>query len=238
MSIRRLLLAVLLTGTIATFTYAQDGDFRFGFQASPAVTWMGSSEKLVEADGVNLAFKVGMLGEYYFAENYAFKGGLNMSFNQGGQQKYEFTTTTGFNLFPESDLSLDTLRSLPQGTSVRYRFQYVEIPLGLKMRTNEIGYLRYFAEIPLFTLGVNVNSRADINVSGIDGDDENIGDDTNLFNLSWGFGGGVEYSVSESAALVGGLFFQSGFVDVLSDDGADDSKNTLSQVTLRIGVLF
>ena len=202
------------------------------------ITWMGSSEKQVEGDGANLAFKVGMLGEYYFAENYAFKGGLNMSFNQGGQQKYQFVTTNGFALFPESDLSLDTLNRLPSGTSVRYRFQYVEIPFGLKMRTNEIGYLRYFAEIPLFTLGVNVNSRADINVSGVNGEDENISDDVSLLNLSWGFGGGVEYSVSESAALVGGIFFQSGFVDVISDDGEDDSKNTLSQVTLRIGVLF
>ncbi|MEM9824327.1 MAG: PorT family protein, partial [Bacteroidota bacterium] len=36
-------------------------------------------------------------------------------------------------------------------------------------------------------------------------------------NLSWGIGGGVEYGLGESTALIGGIYFQNGFVDVTDD---------------------
>ncbi len=224
---------------ISNLINAQLGDnFRFGFHASPVFSWANSNNKANESDGSNLGFKVGMMGEYFLGseERFALKTGIDVAFKQGGVVKY--TDLGGnHNLFPDSELSLASLDSLANGSSVRYKFQYVEVPVALKMRTDEIalgGRMRFIAEVPLFTLHFKTKARADINSI----EDENVGKDTNLLNISWGLGGGVEYNVSQNTALTAGLFFQSGILDVTNDNNADDSKISIGSLTIRIGVLF
>jgi len=224
-------------------------DFRFGFRLSPSFSWMSTDNNKINSNGTNLGLKLGVLGEFYFRENYAFIGGLGFSFNHGGTLKHDI----GGNFWPESNLSSPDLNTgdnpLQDGVNLKYGIQYVEIPFGLKMRTQEFGYLRYFAEIPVFTLGVRSQSRGDISANGDNNaEKENIKDDVALLNLSWGLGGGVEFGVNESTSIVAGLFFQNGFIDVTNNDatqyfGSDekpreDSKATIKAITLRIGVMF
>ncbi len=217
------------------------GELRLGFQLSPSFSWMSTDDNQINGNGTNVGLKLGMVSEYYFRENYAITSGINFAFNQGGTLRH----VQGGNFWSKSELSDPDLTSLPDGVNLLYHIQYLEIPLGLKMRTKEFGYLRYFAEIPTFTLGFKLQARGDVRgTADLDRDRENITKDVNLFNLTWGFGAGVQYTLSENTALIGGVIYRQGFSDV-TDDGAiksdssmEISKGIIKSITLRLGVLF
>jgi len=237
-------------------------DIRFGFQISPNLTWINSNDNTINRDGSNIGLRLGVMGEYYFADRYAITGGLGFAFGQGGGLKHDI----GGNFFSESELSNPNLNSgqkpLPDGVVLGYKIQYIEIPLGLKMRTDEIGYFRYFAEIPIFTLGFRAQSRGSIEGTGINEEDLDINKDVTPINFSWGLGGGVEYSFTSNAVLIAGLYYNNSFID-LTDNNAnqasgtfetgdpttpiddmyevvrkEDSNVNMGSITLRIGVLF
>lgn len=221
---------------------AQD-DLRFGFQLSPSFSWMNTNTSKINPSGTNLGLKLGMTGEYYFRENYAFTSGIGFYFNNGGTLLHDF----GGSYWPNSDLpsSLDTL---PNNVKLKYSIQYLEIPVGLKLRTREFGYLRYFME-PAITIGLKTQARGTIEGTGVQSDDKyNIRREVNLLNLAWGITGGVEYSISDNTSLIAGLGFQVGFTDVTDDKGQtfdpergtvrERSKGTNNSITIRLGILF
>lgn len=229
---RLILVFLLFSGLIATRVEAQY-DFKFGFEASPFISWMSTDKKPVKSDGTNLGFQIVMNGEYYIRERYAIKAGLGLSFRNGGNLLH----TNGGAIFPDSDLSMPSLKDpLPPNTSVKYKLQYVEIPVAFRMRTQEFGYLRYFAELPMFIIGINSQARADLGVAS--GDNEDIGKDTPFMNLSWGVGAGAEYAITSTTSLVGGIFYNQGIADVTSDSNADQSKAVLKRLVFRMGVMF
>lgn len=225
---------------------AQDAPtFRFGVHASPSWAWMRTSDKKLEGTSSNWGLKFGLMGEYYFAENYAFVSGLNLSFNQGGtiQNGYERA-----DLWNDSDLSEEELHNIPINGKYHYRVNYVEIPFGLKLRGGSGDALGYYAEIPVFTLGFVTRAQGDIRGTNNDVEDEDIRDDVNGLALSWGLGGGIEYKAS-GFTFVGGLHFQQQFTDVtdkgLIQKSATDpvlseekSKGTIGLIALRAGVFF
>jgi len=218
-----------------------NGELRLGFQLSPSISWLSTDDNAINGNGSVLGMRLGMMGEYYFRENYALISGINFAFNQGGRLLHE----EGGNIWSKSELSDTGLTALPNGVNLKYHIQYIEVPLGLKMRTKEFGYIRYFAEIPLFSLGVRVQARGDIEgTSRLDTERENIRNDVNLFNVNWGFGGGIHYALSEDTAFIGGLYYQQGISDVTDNAGfkrsgeQEDSKAVIKSITLRIGILF
>ncbi len=260
------IVATLAIFSIIILGLNAQNDFRFGFEASPAFTWLRTDDNKVNNNGSNLGFRLGLIGEKYFAENYAFTFGIGFAFNQGGQ----LTHDVGGNLLPNSDLSDDLLQTypaLPDNVNIKYGIQYVEIPFGLKMRTQEFGYIQYFAEIPRFILGLRTQARGDIKGTYLDGnglntEKEDVKSDVNPITLSWGLGGGLEYNLNENTALVGGIYFQNSIFDITKNDGIkytnvddngtkdnfeddmydenekENSKATLGSITIRIGVIF
>lgn len=221
-----------------------ENELRLGLQLSPTFSWLSTDDNLINGNGANVGLKLGVVSEYYFRENYAIVSGLNFAFNQGGTLRH----VEGGNFWTKSDLSDLSLNDLPDGVNLKYHIQYLEIPFGLKLRTREFGYLRYFAEIPLFSLGFRLQARGDVlGTASLDRERENIVEDVNLFNLTWGLGGGVQYSLSESMALVAGLIYRQGFTDITDNDAVkisgmemtnEDSKAIIKSITLRIGLLF
>ncbi len=216
--------------------FSQASDLRLGFQVSPAFSSMGTTDdNQINSNGTNLGLKLGMRGEIYFQENYAFLIGLGFFFNSGGTLRHENVSDT----WQKSELPGGVLRPFPGGTDLKYNLQYVEIPFGLKFRTKEFGYLRYFAEVPVITLGFKSQARGTIEYSGLKKDKIDIKKEVNGLSLSWGLGGGVEYSVSESTAIIGGIGFQRIFTDVTKDYEPDaDSKAFISAIILHLGVMF
>ena len=254
-------LALIGATTVFVFGIAQAqlDNLRLGLQLSPTISWMKTNDDLINKAGSNVGISVGGVAEYYMTENVAFTGGFGVSFGQGGTLLHEH----GGNYWPNSELSDDKFNTgdkpLPDGVKLKYRMQYIQVPLGIKLRTDEKGYLRYFAELPILTMGIRTQARGDIEGKDISSEKENISKDVNLFNFQLGLGGGIEYSLSPGTSLVAGLYLHTGLNDITKDDGIraadnsdqapsnpnddylfspEDSRGRLSNVTLRIAIMF
>jgi hypothetical protein len=221
--------------TFLSFTAINAQSFRLGVQTSPTFSWMNSNQNSIIGKGTNLGLEVGLLGDYYFKnDRYAFSSGISLLLNQGGTLNY----TTGGNLFPNSELSADTLSNIANETDVQYHFQYVEIPLSMKLRGGT-GDLRYYVQIPYFSLAFPIQGRADIGTY----ENENILKSIFPFSLTWGLGAGAEYSIND-LTLMGGITYQSSIIDVIRNKGTlntgekEDAKQNLNRLTVRIGVFF
>lgn len=229
---KRIIIAFILCSSIISLTQAQN-KLRFGFEASPFYTWLSTDSKNLPSDGGRIGLNLVANGEYAFASNYSIRTGLGLSFGQGGSLKHNEFIGVG-NIFPNSPLSASSLDSIASGTVVSYRLNYLEIPFALKMKTPEYGNIKYFAEVPAFTIGLKTSARADIGSAK----DENIKGDISTFSLSWGLGAGAEYSIDGNTSIIAGLYYQTGFTDVTTDDGIDKTKAVARRIVLRIGVLF
>ena len=234
---------------------AQYNPIQLGIQASPTFSWMTTDNNLIESDGTNLGLKLGLMAEYYFQDNYSIHTGIHFHFGAGGALRYD-DSSNGFEYVDIWRESLnETFTSPPDrtelaGATFDYSLQYVEIPLGLTLRTREFGYIRYFVR-PSLALGINTNARGSVEgVPGIDGSENfKIGPEVSALNLGWGIGAGVEYAISTSSSLVAGLGFQSGFLDVTSDgdtevlragraETEDNSRGKMNGLTIILGIMF
>jgi hypothetical protein len=263
----------LLTAFLLTVLYVQAQGFKFGVHVDPLVSFMASNDKKVVPKGAQMGFGLGVEMEYYFSdkENYAFTFGGNFALGKGGKLSY----TSGGILLPNSELDNtayfrnDTSAtnglglSLVPGTTIRYNINYLEIPFGLKLRTNELGqsYLRAFFHIPTVTVGIPVSARATVDaptptIQGYNTKEpskgENIYKDINFLQLSLGTGAGVEWAPNDDGGLrlVGGFYYNYGFIDAVkkntfyeSTTSATPTKENKARtgfhnIGLRIGIIF
>ncbi len=234
----------LLSGIMFLLNFslsAQDESFRFGINLSPNFNWLSSNASDITTEGTNFGLRLGFQGEYFFAERYALAAGLGFAFNQGGTLMH----TQAGDYWSQSELANVDFHALPENTSLKYSIQYLEIPIGLKMLTNEFGYFRYYAE-PGINLGIRTQARGDIfnGDAQLNDNEEDVKADVNLLNLSWGIGAGAEYSINANTILFLGVHYANGFLDVTDDkalraDGENEDSNGLTRaVTIKIGVFF
>jgi hypothetical protein len=233
-----------------SFTYQLSAQaFKFGIQASPVVSWMHSNNKQVSTTGANLGIDFGLIGEYYFSENenYAFTMGLNYVLGKGGGLKYD----DAGRILPDTDYSNELLAVIPRdsgstsvtfpaNTTFKSRLNYLRIPLGFKMRTNELGnsYLRAFAQLPVLGIDIATSARSDIK---LDNDTEFKKEVTYRdflpLGLTVGGGAGVEWFPNDSElAFVMGVYYNGGLIDITQDELK--RKGTTSDVTIRLAVMF
>lgn len=199
-------------------------DLRLGVNLDPMASWLSPKTNEIDKDGTRPGIAGGLTIEYYFHPNYGLTSGLNLGV-QGGNVLYE--ETVEIDIGDDSPVRLD-----PPPNTVTYNLSYMTIPLGLKLKTNEIGYFTYFAHLGL-THQINIGARA--SSSGNNLNKDNVPKEINLLNMSYFFGGGVEYNIGGNTSLMAGILFNNGFIDVLSND---DHKAVLNYLTIRVGVLF
>ena len=97
---------------------------------------------------------------------------LVFHFNAGGTLLYE----NEGKYWPNSDIPTSILTdsmTFNPDTKFKYGIQYLEIPIGLKMRTREFGYIRYYFQ-PDLTLGFKSQARGTIEGVGVTDEDEKI----------------------------------------------------------------
>lgn len=253
--VAKILCIAIALASIQSTLYGQDRAMRIGFQTSPVLSWVTSNDNLIVKNGGNLGLKLGTTADIYFKDNYSFTLGINLAFHEGGEFRYEI----GGNYLPKSDLSDPVIlqtgdKPMPDGTKIRYSLQYVEFPVGLKIRSKEFGYIRYFVEAPIFNFAFLTRGRGDIESDQFKFERENIYKDLTVFNIFWGLGAGLEYSISENNALVFGIYYQNGLIDFTKDQGhraidnpeiippylkqQEDSKATVNNIILKVGILF
>jgi hypothetical protein len=122
------------------------------------------------------------------------------------------------------------------GNPVVYKIQYLVFPLGLKLQTNQIGYVTYFSDLGLDPKIV-ISRSADIPSLNIT--DENATNELRMFNLSYHVTAGIEYSLGGTTALVFGLSFDNNFLDITKDNGNQPTdKVSHKMLSFRFGVNF
>jgi hypothetical protein len=228
---KKITLLLLCLGVFTQAVKAQETNYKIGFKVNPNVSWMHPNDNNLISEGSKLRFGFSLNFDKMFTDNYAIGTGLNV-FTTGG----ELTYFTRFN-------SPDTMTQVATVTR-NYRLQYVEVPLTLKLRTNEVGYWTFWGQFGL-GLGANISAKADEKVNylqeidndalgtdnpswavlpgndkrNVENEDVNIKDDVSLFRASLIMGAGGEYNLSGSTSLLFGLTFNNGFTDALKRQG-------------------
>jgi hypothetical protein len=218
---------------VSFLTSAQnDQEWKIAFHVDPNVSWLKPDHKDIEQEGNKLRFGFGVSIDKMFTDNYAIGTGLNL-ITTGGELTY---------LRDERiDVSGDEKRVVSEVTR-NYNLKYVEIPITLKLRTNEIGYMTYWGQLGL-GLGFNYRAKADeevtyvqeyvndnepwkeSNVLPLTVEDQDVADDIALFRTSLIAGLGIEYNISGNTSIVAGVIYNNGFGDVLKKQGVVQETN-------------
>lgn len=233
---KKLTILVLLFLTTLITKAQDDNGMHFGLKITPSIGWLRTDSKGVESNGTKFAFGYGLITEFKFSDRYSFATGLDVTY-RGGNLKSSIT-------------SGDQTTSTTTNTESSFNLQYIELPLTLKLKTKEIGYLTYYLQVGVAP-GINIRARADIKsntetstttggtttktTSNFELTGEDVQDDINNFNLSMLIGGGIEYTLSGSTVLLVGLQFNNGLLD--ASDQADIKMNS-NLLGLTVGVLF
>lgn len=227
------LIITLLLLSITTFAQS---NVRFGFTTSPGVSFYSADGKYHDSKGARFSFNYGAIVDFVIDNNerYTITSGLTIDM-------------TGGNL---KGITPDGLYSSSMVTKV----QYLEIPIGLKLRSNESAQnLTFYGTLGVVN-GFKIRSRANYDYTGIglDGVEFNNNEKNirikdldfypnaikkiNPYHMALHFEAGTEFRVSDNTSLVGGVYFRNGFTNVIKDK---DSERVVARgLGLRIAVMF
>ena len=195
---KKLLLALLvLAATISTAS----AQFEIGLKVSPSITSLraeATSANGFASDGSKLSFGGGLVVDYFFGENYAFSTGLLLS-GKGGTIRYADPSLAG------------------QVIQQKITMQYLELPLSVKLFTNEIAPdIRLYFQVG-GSLNAPIGSRLNDSKFYIDpatSKETKANDHVLFFDADALAGLGAEYQLAKSTKVFGGLSYRRGLVDV------------------------
>lgn len=220
---------IIISSCIFIPGVSQAQDIKIGLHVDPLISWFATDIKEVRNDGARTGFNFGISVNRYFSPYYSFSTGINI-ITAGG--RLTGSDTTVMVLGKHESLSAVVM----PGSSVVYKIQYLSVPLGLKLQTNEIGYITMFSDFgidPKVVIGGNVD------IPSLDISDEKALKELKLFNLSYHINLGFEYSFGGNTAMVFGLGFDNNFIDITKDRGDQPlDKVTHKLLSFRIGVNF
>jgi len=214
-------LSILFFGISISASAQEFSKYRFGFKVEPNVSWFTPKEKYLDATDNKVRFSYGLNADFHFTENYAIGSGLLILTN-GGELTYKRQ------IFESGkEYIVETTRDIA--------IKYVEIPITLKMRTNEIGYITYWGQFGI-GLDIKVDARMDETYNyelvleeqgwetatgkdAIEEENVNLSSEVKPMRASLIIGAGIEYSVSGTTAILVGINFNNGFTNVLKRDG-------------------
>jgi Outer membrane protein beta-barrel domain len=210
----KLLIALISAMIIGTEIFSQTTDgksVRLGVKLSPNIGWYNSPDAALVPAGAMGGFGFGLIAEFKLAKNnnYGFVTGLNIT-NQGGKLEYQSVAQEGSNptLFFQSKAVAEQ------------RTRYIDIPLMLKLKTNEIGYMTYFFNVGLVG-GINVRSVQDLTLTYNNGTSEksqiitkqDINDQMVVGRVLFVAGLGAEYNIGGNTSLFGAINWNNGLTN-------------------------
>ncbi|MCB0700988.1 MAG: PorT family protein [Chitinophagales bacterium] len=236
---------------------------RFGLFIAPNSSWMKptatkSNDGLynVSNTGSNIGFSWGLMIDHFFDENYGIASGIQL-------------TTSGGNITATYANPVSTVAGSPSTVTeanIDYRLQYLEIPFGLKLMSDNLsGGIRVFGNVGV-TAGINISKKGSYEVSYTDtsyksqisgalivkdvsGDNEKLRGGLSvtpvLFQMN--LGGGIEYQATDKMSFYIGLFFNNGFAPDVTNpkelkmdyEGTfSDGNVRLNNLALKVGMFF
>lgn len=208
--------------------------FKIGFQTSPSIDFFQPNTDGVDAGKARVKFGYGMMAEYAFTNNYAL--GFGLEHKMAG---------ASLNFGADADV-----RYLNQGDKNEYRvlnrtarYDYVNIPVTLKLMTNQIGYFTYFGQFGV-DLSLLVSAKAKDERQQVTATTDSTGavvsetfadaassefngiyGQSGFGNVKLRIGAGFEWNFSGNTALVVSVSYHNGFIDVMRDSNEDKVEN-------------
>lgn len=218
-TMKKTLFALLLAFT-STFSFAQDASrVRLGLTAHPNFGFLKVENG--KGNGLSTGFTYGLISDFEFAENYCFATGLTVTTING--------SGTVLNYQPFHGVS-----AANSDYDVKFKMQYLEIPLSIKLKTDEANNVKYYGQFGL-TTDFRIGARLDVERGNTPlVDDVKATDNTKFFRAGMIIGGGAEYRMSGKTSLVGGLTYNNGLTNIAKND--QSIKN--HYVGINIGVFF
>lgn len=190
------LLFTLLFASIASVGFSQ---IKLGLKVSPNFSWNRLTTSAdedspfndIKADGIKIRFGATAFLDFEFADNYAINTGIGYT-NKGSGVKVGDESTP-------------------------YSLQYLEIPLAVKLFTNEIGTdMRMYFQVGIVN---NINLSAKIDGEKTFKDEEkdetlNYTKHVKFFDLAVLMGAGIEMQMGSSTAFLAGLSYNRGLLNV------------------------
>ena len=238
------LLLILMVSVLTSEVFAQDipvgpntrKKFKIGFNLSPSIDFFQPNTEGVDLDKVRAKFGYGMMAEYAFTNNYALAFGLE---HKMAGASLDFAADADARYLNQSDKT--EYRLLTRA----YRFDYVNIPITLKLMTNQIGYFTYFGQ---FGVDLSVLASAKTKdqrqaflysttdsvsgaVSEVFGSASETKDFTGRYNqtmfmnVKLRIGAGFEWNFSGNTSLVVSASYHNGFIDLMKDSNNDKVNN-------------
>lgn len=214
---------------------------KLGLLSVGQISWIATETSNIKGAGVKGGLNIGLSTDYFFNENYALSVELLHSTTgfkvMANAIDYQYNDST---LISRSDVTID------------YRYRSFQIPISIKLRTNEIGYLRYFGQVgvaPSFAYrAIRANYSPNFFPDVIEGEDRLVnerGKDFNQgdprFNLSEDnvrgiilpilLGAGAEWNISGQTSLIFGLRYEYGINNLFKAERTTGSRSCLGLTT-------
>lgn len=210
---RKYIIPALLVLFLTEFASGQD--YRIGIKVAPTLSNVRTSAadgSSLERDGSAVKFLLGAFVDIPFKENYYFHGGLNFA----------------------SKVTKITASNGPVSTrQEEYDHEYLQIPLLLKLYTNEV-----MLDTKLF---FNFGMVPEIRLNTANEESDNLLiTEFSDFDLAGNFGGGVERGIGVNTRVFIGLNYNIGFLNVVKSQSDAYSDFTIKNnlFALEFGIKF
>jgi hypothetical protein len=240
---KHILFVVSVLSVSQLFAQSSNNNFQLGLITSVNINWTKATSDKVQANGPGLGYSYGIMGDF----------GIK------GSSKYFFSVEAIASNF-RSKVSLDPEKvwnnaGTPyKNVNFTYSLNYIELPMSLKFKLNEIGYTTWFAQFG-FAPGVLFRSSAkwdgEFALQGgttsvdyyrnNDGDSgfEEYRDDAWFARVGMVIGAGMEYRFTGNTALVAGLRFNNGLTNFIADNKGDTKAKAINNfIGINVGLLF
>lgn len=214
---KRILLASLLL-IATTQVFAQ---VRLGLTAHPNFGFLKVENG--KGNGISTGFSYGLMSDFEFAENYSFATGLTVTTING---KASILNYVPYHLLSSSTNAAEY--------DVKFKMQYLEIPLSVKLKTDETNGMKWYGQFGL-TADIRIGARQDVKSGNtVFADDAKTTDLTKFLRAGMIIGGGMEYRLSGKTSLMTGLTYNNGLTNIAKN--SESIRN--HYVGLNIGVFF
>lgn len=218
-----LIIAMLVvTGTV---TVSAQQDIGFGVHASPTVGWFTSDNSDVSTKGTRAGINFGLSIHKYFSDNYAFSTGVSL-------------ITAGGNLANTDSITLELNKpfGVRSGNRQTYSIKYLTIPVGIRLRSNQIGYMSFFVDTGL---DPNLVLGGKVEVPLQNTNRENARNELKKIGMGYHVTGGVEYSLGGTTSVVAGVRFDSNFTDITKENNSQPKDGIHHKmIGIHLGINF
>jgi hypothetical protein len=214
---RKITCFILLVTGISAF--AQEQNYQIGIKIGPTYsnvrTKTDGANTSIDRNGASVKFLVGAFVDIPFRENYYFHTGINYR-SKGTKVTAQDGSYLGGTPFSEE-----------------YNHESIQLPLLLKLYTNEIlldaKLFFNFGLVPEIVL--NSSDEAPTNI---------LIEEFNTFDLSGNFGGGIEYAIGVNTKLFASLNYYLGFFNQVKTQSTafDEFSLKSNLLSLEFGIKF